>query len=256
MTHKTLSLFLLLLMSTSFSHIFAQEKVSVSSEKTLVNAEEHNMFDLQGSKAVPSDVTTNFNFKYQIIFEMGGSKAFSSRQKIWLGKDNYWATQDPNIEDTWIVFDVDHKNMILCDNHMKTAQVVNKKDMMNTPNVDVFLERSPGVSNQSNFKKNRRKNKKIAGYKCKAYEYETDDGIITLWINDKIEINNQNLFTSLLPLVGVTNEIPNGLIMEIQSDGVSKLTNMKVINIVEKNENINLNEYKVQERIVDGDFKK
>ncbi len=251
------NLSILLFVLISLSTTVAQEKEAIPSEKVLITAEEHNMFDLQGIDANPVSNNSTFDFKYQIIFEMGGSGTFSSRQKVWLSDHNYWATSDPNLGNTWVVFDVENENMILCDKDMNTAQVVNKKEMMSPSSIDIFLERSMKTSDKPSFKSNRRKNKKIAGYRCKAYSLETDDGTISIWINDKIKINNRNIFASLLSLSGANaNSIPEGLIMEIQNDGISKMTNMKIIKVIEKEIRIDLAKYKVQERDVNQSFSK
>jgi len=257
MRKLTANLTVLIFFLISLSPSVAQKREVIPTEKVLITAEEHNIFDMQGVEAIPSSNNSTFDFKYQIIFEMGGSAAFSSRQKVWLSDHNYWATSDPNLGNTWVVFDIENKNMILCDRDMNTAQVINKKEMMSASSMDVFLERSLKVSASPSFKSNRRKNKKIAGYKCKAYILETDEGTISIWVNDKIEINNKNIFASLLSLTGASsNSIPKGLIMEIQNDGVSKMTNMKIIKVIEKETSIDLAQFKVQERVVDQQFSK
>lgn len=143
-----------------------------------------------------------------------------------------------------MIFDYKNKAMIILSSEngeksgMVTPIAVDETDFEEMEKTDAAYDEE--MEKYTNLKKTGN-TKKILGYNCDEYVYQDEQGKISYWFSDDVDIFNSGLFGGIEGLsMFFAGQMPKGMMLQMESENFTN-KEKSTINVKEINENTNKN---------------
>jgi Domain of unknown function (DUF4412) len=227
-----------------------EENVEVEEKQTKSESQQNQAILNMMGMGVEIPTEDSYNFTSSITMEMesfnsdGNSdgKIFyesyiNPNEKTYAMKFTSTEAEEQNSEGL-MVFDYKNKAMIILSNEdgEKSGMVTPIAADESVYDEDVNTEYDEDFEKYSNIKKTGN-SKKILGYNCDEYMYKDEQGKISYWFTDEVDIFNSSLFGGIEQLsMFFAGQMPEGMMLQMESEDFNSNEKFQ-LNVKEINKN-------------------